>query len=682
MAAEHASSSLPTPALAHDRGHGHHHDHDHDHGHTHDHGHAKTNLAIATVGGIFLINSGLARLVYPESPFLSELSAVFGAVILSCPIIIAAIRDLIKQQIHIDVLVGIALLAAIVMREYMEAGIIAFFMLIAITIEQKTAIGAQASIEELVKLTPALARRLRKHGEKEEVEEEVPALDLAVGDVVRIRPGENFPADGKLVRGFSTVNQASITGESLPVDKDVDSDVYAGTQNLTGMVDVRVTRVGEDTTLGKVRNLIEQAEKTRLPILRMIDQYSVYYTPAILMIAALVWFMTNDLMRFVYVLVIGCPCALVIATPSAVVAAIASAARLGMLIKNVAHIEVAAKIRAVVFDKTGTLTEGKLEVARLNPVEGVELSDLLATAVSAESQSNHPTANAMRNLAKEANIAWTAPQQFTEVAGKGVIATFPDGIYRVGRESWFKECQLDVHELGRSFKENEENAGMSVIYVAKNEKVLGWIGLRDAIRAGAADAIRQLKELGVRHCCMFTGDHEIVARTVANRLDIHEFKADCLPETKVAYVEELGKQGTVAVVGDGVNDAPALAAGDIGIAMGAIGSDVAINSASIALMNNDLRRIPFLIALSRKTRTVINLNLMFGILLIIGGLMFFIFGDDVLNNLAAKLHFRPLKATLAATVHILGTLLVVFNSARLVRFGETLDQTPLTTTKG
>ncbi len=660
--------------------HSHAHDHDHHHhGHDHDHGHAKISLGVAVIGSILIICSGLVKIVYDNAEFLSDASAFVGAVILAAPIVITAIKDLMKGRVHIDVLVGIALLAAFVIGEYQEAGIIAFFMLLAITLEEKTAIGAQASIEDLVKLTPTTARRLLE-GDREE---EVQALSLRLDDVVRVRPGENFPADGVIVNGVSTVNQASITGESLPVDKNESDEVFAGTQNLTGMVDVKVTKVGEDTTLGKVRDLIVQAEQTRLPIVRMIDQYSIYYTPTILMIAALVWFLTPateaGLMRFVYVVVIGCPCALVIATPSAVVAAIASAARLGMLIKNVAHIEVAAKIRTVIFDKTGTLTQGNLEVARLNPAEGVDLSDLLTVAVSAESQSNHPAAKAMRKLADDANVKWSTPSAFQEVHGKGVIASFSDGEYKVGRESWFKEIKLDTAALSEAFKANPEYAGMSVIYVARDEKVLGWIGLRDAVRPGAKDAIKRLNALGIRQTCMFTGDHDIVAKNVAGKLGISEYRADLLPAEKVAYVEEMSEKGEVAVVGDGVNDAPALAAGDISVAMGAIGSDIAINSASIALMNNDLRRIPFLIELSRRTRTIINLNLLFGVFLIVGGLMFFIFGDSVLNDIAQAVHIKEsvFKALAAAVVHILGTLVVVFNSARLVRFGEDLDQMPL-----
>lgn len=646
----------------------------HDHGSCeHDHGNAKVNLIVAIVGGILIINSALADwLPYYSDGFQSKLSAIIGAIILALPILVSAIKDVLRGRIYMNELVALALIAAFVMGYYQEAGIIAFFMLIAITIEERTAIGAVAAIEEVLRLTPAQARRIVN-----DAEQEIAAAELQVDDIVRVRPGENFPADGEITTGSSEVNQASITGESLPAAKQNGDSVYAGTENLTGMVELRVTGVGTDTTLGKVRDLIATAEKTRLPIMRMVDQYVHYYTPAILMIAAIVWFFNpDDILRVVLVLVIACPCALIVATPSAAVAAIASASRLGMIIKNVSHIEAVAHIRAVVFDKTGTLTEGNLEVARLNPAEGVELSDLLEAAVAAESQSNHPAANAMRILAKEANVSWETPDNFTEVAGKGVLAVFGTSEYRVGRESWLKECGLDT-STASAIPEGVDTGGMTFAYVARDQQVLGWIGLRDAIRQGAAEAITELQDLGIKQCCMVTGDNQQVAESVGHKLGITEIRAECLPEEKVTFVEELKSSGiAVAVVGDGVNDAPALAAGNIGVAMGAIGSDVAINSASIALMHNDLRRIPFLVALSRKTRAVMNQNLLFGAVLIVGGLMAFIFGNDLLDYLAIRMKFvQPsvFKSLLAAFVHILGTLIVVFNSARLVRFGEALE---------
>jgi Cd2+/Zn2+-exporting ATPase len=648
---------------------------DHDHRHHHDdgectpcgHRHPVFNVGLAMLGGVLVVNSWLAEwLFFKDDPVVGTICAILGALVLSYPIFRTAVTDIAEGNFQMNELVALAILAAFVMGSYQEAGIVAFFMLITIVIEEKTAIGAKEAIAGLVSMTPSSGFRINKDGS----ESEVPVSELEVGQLIRVRPGQNFPVDGVIVRGASTVNQASITGESLPVEKAIDDEVYAGTENLNGAVDVRVTRLGEDTTLGQVRDLILAAEKTRLPIMRLIDQYMIYYTPTVLTIAAIVWFFTADLMRVVLILVMACPCALVLANPSAVVAAIAAAARLGMLIKNVVQIETAATINAVVFDKTGTLTEGNLSVARLQPSEGVELADLLSAAVCAESRSNHPAAVALRKLAADANITWDEPEEVEEVAGRGVIAKSASGCIRVGRGSWLKENGIEPAETG------DDTVGMSIVQVARGEQVLGWVGLRDSARAEAKEAIEQLRGLGVKLCSMVTGDNASVAQLVSERVGIDDISSECLPQDKVAYVEALKARGaTVAVVGDGVNDAPALASGDISIAMGAIGSDIALNSASIALMNNDLRRVPALIDLSRRTRIVIQQNLAVGCVVIMGGLMLFIFGDSSLNHFAEGIGMRPsvLKVIIAAALHNIGTLAVLFNSARLFRFGERMS---------
>ncbi len=614
-------------------------------------------IGLALFGGILVLNSYLAErfLRHTVDPFAVLFSGLAGALVLSLPILWSAAKDLIQGKIYMNELVALALLAAFANEEYRTAGAVAFFMLVTITLERKTAIGAEAAIEAVVRLTPRQARRV-----VDGREELVDAFDeLRVGDLCRVRPGESFPADGAIEAGTSTVNQASITGESLPVDKAVGDEVYAGTQNLTGLVDFRVTRIGTDTTLGKVRHLIAAAERSKLPIMRMIDRYVGYYTPTILMVAALVWFFTRDINRVIAVLVMSCPCALVLATPSAVIAAIASASRLGILIKDISLLEIAARVKAVVFDKTGTLTEGNLEVARLQPAPGVELAELLAVATTTEYHSNHPAAEAMKRLAREAGIAWSDPEQYEEVAGKGVRAVFGGRVCRVGRESWLQSEGLDTSPMRESLAD-QEIAGVSIVFVARDDQVLGWIGLRDAIRPAAAEAVRQLRELGVSQCSMVTGDNEAVARMVGAKIDIAEIRAGCLPEEKAAYVRGLREAGTlVAVVGDGVNDAPALAAGDIGIAMGAIGSDVAVQSASVALMNNDLRRIPFFIGLARKARLFMNQNLAMGLGFILLGLYFSTVG--IVTPIAA------------AVLHSASSLIIIFNSARLVRAGEELQ---------
>src|SRR5213592_3937878 len=380
---------------------------DHDH-HTHDHEHIPVRLWQMVIGVIFIANSFLVGWIFDKGSTVAGLSAMAGAIILGWPIVATAIRDIRRGILSINELVAIAVLAAFAagafksgespVGGYQTTGIIAFFMLLGELIETRTAASARASIESLIKLTPTKARRINAQGD----EEEVAAKELAVGDLIRIRPGDNVAADGIIVSGQGSFNQANITGESLPVDKRPGDDVFAGTQNLTGVLEVKVSRAGQDTTLGRVRELILAAEKTKLPVMKIVDQYMGFYTPLVLVIGALVWAFTHELNRVIAVLVVSCPCAFILATPTAMVAALSAAARLGILIKNVGDIEAAAKINAFIFDKTGTLTTGKLAVSRLAPLGETPPAELLRVAAAAERYSNHPTATALAQLAEEA----------------------------------------------------------------------------------------------------------------------------------------------------------------------------------------------------------------------------------------------------------------------------------------
>ena len=605
-------------------------------------------------GGVLLINSGIARLFYGSGSFNTELLAMAGAILLGAPIVLHAIKSLIKKQMHMDELVALAIIAAFATQNYVTAGIVAFFMLLSELIETRTALGARTSIESLIKLTPKKANLIEKNGS----EKEVKVSTLQPGDCVRTRPGDNIPADGEVIKGLSSVNEATITGESLPVDKVPGMQVFAGTTNLTGVLDITVTKAGKDTTLGKVQSLIMEAEQTKIPIMRIIDRYVKWYTPTILMIAGIVLFFTSDVNRAITILVISCPCALILATPTAMVAAISASARLGILIKNVADLEIAGRMTAIVVDKTGTMTTGQLYVTKLTPAEGVEPAELLSFAAAAEQMSKHPAARALQEVAKEANLSLSAPDDFKETPGKGITALVNSARIMVGRDTFLKEKNVNISNVSDPTLHEEQ--GFSTLYVAKDSKCIGWIGLQDKTRPEARHAVSELLDIGIKRVTMLTGDREEVANRVAAELACTDFKAHCLPQDKLSIVEDMKKDGhTVAVVGDGINDAPALAAGDLGIAMGAAGSDVAINSASIALMSNDLKRLPFLVRLSRKTRTVINGNLFFGIVFIILGVV------------AAALAWLP--AVYAAVLHFAGSLIVVFNSARLVRYGEELD---------
>jgi len=630
------------------------HEHDDKCGCGHDHEHSVVHLWQAVLGVVCVLNAFIVDWLFEAGSTLASASAMIGALILIYPIVVTAVKDLRVGRLSINELVAIAVLAAFASGDYKTAGVVAFFMLTGELIESRTAEGARNSIESLIKLTPTKARRILKDGN----EEEVPASQLAVGDVIRIRPGDNVAADGVILQGQGSFNQATITGESLPADKKTGDEVFAGTQNLTGVLEIKVSRAGTDTTLGRVRELIIAAEKTKLPIQKIVDQYMGFYTPLVLVIGALVWAFTHDLSRVIAVFVVSCPCAFILATPTAMVAALSAAARLGILIKNVADIETAAKINAFIFDKTGTLTTGQLAVSRLAPIGETKPAELLLLAASAEKYSNHPTAKALANLAGEAGVPLTEPKDFAETPGRGVKAEINGAKILVGRAQWLKDNGINA-----GFEKSvdvDDAEGWSLIFVAQNGKCVGWVGMQDKTRSEAKEALAELKEAGVRRISMVSGDRQPVATRVAAEIACEEAKGDCLPQDKVDFVRAVKAKGyKVAVVGDGVNDAPALAAGDISIAMGAAGSEVAIHSATIALMNNDLRRLPFLVKLSRSTRAVINQNFLFGVLFIIVGLTITSFG--------------VIGPIVAALLHNVGSLIVIFNSARLVRKGEELE---------
>ncbi len=602
-------------------------------------------------GGVLLINSGIAKYIYGVDS--TEFLAMLGAILLGLPIVVHAALSAIRRESHMDLLAALAIFAAFATQNYVAAGVIGFFMLLSELVETRTALGARASIESLIHLTPTKASLLNSDGS----ETEVKVSGLHQGDCVRVRPGDNIPADGEVTKGLSSVNEATITGESLPVDKVPGMQVFAGTNNLTGMMDITVTKAGKDTTLGQVQSLIMQAEQTKIPIMRIIDQYVKWYVPTILMVAGVFLFFTKSIDQAITILVISCPCAFILATPTAMVAAVSASARLGVLVKNVADLEVAGKMTAMVFDKTGTVTTGRLYVTKLTPAEGVEPAELLLAAASAETMSKHPAARALQEVAKEAKLVLHEAENFKEVPGKGVEAVVDSVRILVGRDSFLKENGVDTS--GVPDPNLHEEQGFSTLYVANGSKCVGWIGLQDKTRPEAQQAIKELRDIGIKRVTMLTGDRKEVANRVAAELGCTDFRANCLPQDKLEVVEQIKRDGhTVVVVGDGINDAPALAAGDLGIAMGAAGSDVAIDSASIALMSDDLRRIPFLVEISRRTRKVINQNLAFGMLFIVSGISLSKF----------------LRPEIAAILHFAGSLVIVFNSARLFRHGEELDR--------
>jgi Cd2+/Zn2+-exporting ATPase len=604
--------------------------------------HLVRGLLVTLTGGILIFNAFISTHLFPDSPLISELSALAGALLLGLPMIIKSFKGFFTGGLKLTELASIAVLACIALGYYLTAGVVAFILVLGELLEHRTALGAQESIESLLKLTPPMA-----HLVKDAQEQDILVKELKSKDIIRIKPGENIPADAVVAQGDTSVNEASITGESFPVDKKKGDRIFEGTNNITGVILARVEKVGEDTTLGKVKQLILEAEKTRIPIISLIEKHIYWYIPVILMTAALILFFTRDASRAISSIIVGVPCALLLATPTAIIAVLSVAARKGVMIKEARKIEATAEIDAVVFDKTGTLTTGELRVTSINPVREISPDRLIYYVATLEKHSLHPVARAVRELAVKANIKLGEPEEFKEIGGKGVKGKVEGKELIVGRELYLKENKVEIS--------GQERESGSILHIAMDGQYYGWIQVEDQMRLEAKETTDQLKKIGIKKLVMLTGDTKEVAQKIAKESGFEEVISECLPETKLEIVESLQRKGYhVVVIGDGINDAPALAAGDIGIAMGAMGSDVAINSASIALMSNDLRRVPFFISLSRLAHRIIYQNIALGGAFVLIGL-----------TLAGMGIVSPI---IAAIYHEVGSLAVILNSARIVKF--------------
>lgn len=666
--------STASPGHAHSDAHKHEHKH-HSHSMSAAHGSGGSGIACCShndeaierhivvylVGGLLVFISWVTGWSGAVEPAVAQIPALIGALLLSIPLFGAALREIQALKPSSSTLAAMAILAALATQEYLTAGFLAFILLFADQIVRRTAFGAQRAIEQLVGLTPDTARIVGEDG----VEREVPLTQVTVGQTVRVRPGENLPVDGKVLTGRSTINQASLTGEAVPVEVQRGDPVYAGTTNLTGGIDVMVSQVGEETTIGKVTQLIREAESSRTPRQQLIEQVAGFFVPVALSVAAVVWFImsqsadpaTRDsaALTAVTVLVVTCPAALLLSTPSAMVAAFAAAARLGILIKQPSYLEAAANIDAVVMDKTGTMTTGKFGVSRLVPAAGVDGAELLKAAANGEQHSNHPLAQSILTTARAARVEPDGSTDYEEIHGRGVRARTSMGEICVGRASWLLELKPDIKNDLSAVEAKIE--GMTGVHVMRDGRYLGAVGLEDKVRSNTRTVVQNLRDLGVRHVAIFTGDRLSVARRVGTAVGVDVIEAECLPEEKHELIRGLVGSGyRVMMVGDGINDGPSLAQADVGVAMGLGGSDVAANSAGVALMNDDLSRVPFLIELSRKTRTIIAQNIAASIVIVLIGLV-----------LAAT---GKLALPIAALYHFAGDIFVIANSFRLFRFGE------------
>jgi heavy metal translocating P-type ATPase len=649
----------------------HHHDHDHNDHCLEEcrivacsHGDAsERSIVFYLVGGILLLTARAADWMGATDSDVAQIPAVVAAVMLAIPLLREAWKEIRRNAASSSTLAAIAIIAAIAVAKYETAGWLAFILLVADAVLNRTAFGARRAIEELIALTPDTARIMVDGQERE-----VSLSEVKVGDTVRVRPGENLPVDGVVVSGRTTINQASLTGEAAPVEVQEGDEVYAGTTNLTGSLDMRATLVGEDTTIGKVSQLIREAEETRSPRQALIEQVARFFVPVALSVAGVVWFVMsqNEQMQdeatltAITVLIVCCPASLLLSSPSATVAAFASAARLGVMIKEVNYLESAATVDAVVMDKTGTITTGRFEVSRLAPAPGVDGAELLRAAANGEQHSNHPLAQSILRTARQAKIEPDGTNAYEEIHGRGVRASTSLGELCVGRASWVRE--LAPHTGPEIAAVEQKIEGMTGVHVLREGKYLGAVGLEDKVKPGMAGVITTLRELGVRTVAIFTGDRLSVAKRVGQAVGVDAIEAECLPEEKHEQIRQLVAQGyRTMMVGDGINDGPSLAAADVGVAMGLSGSDIATNSAGIALMTDDLNRIPFLIRLARKTRVIIGQNIAASIVIVLIGLV-----------LAAT---GMLEVWEAGLYHFAGEIFVLANSFRLFRFGENFTET-------
>lgn len=569
-------------------------------------------------------------------------------------------RNLARFEFDMKTLMTIAIIGAAIIGEWEEAAVVVFLFAVSEALEAYSMDKARQSIRGLMDIAPPTAIIKRAHGEHFH-ELELPTEDIEIGDILIVKPGQKIAMDGIVISGLSAVNQAAITGESIPVNKTVNDEVFAGTLNEEGALEVRVTKRVEDTTIAKIIHLVEEAQAEKAPSQQFVDRFAKYYTPAIIIIAFLVAILPplfmGDWQHWIYqglaVLVVGCPCALVVSTPVAIVTAIGNAARQGVLIKGGIHLEQLGHIEAVAFDKTGTLTEGQPAVTDIVTMEGWSEDYVLQLVAAVEKQSQHPLAKAILNRLHDKNLSELVPTDFQSVTGKGAFATVDQQIIYVGSMKWASTLGSIDKNIENQVKKLQEQ-GKTVVAAVSKSQLIGLIGIADQLRHESKDVLLKLKALKVKHMVMLTGDAEPTAQAIATSLQVTDVRAGLLPEEKLMAIKDLRAQfGAVAMVGDGVNDAPALATANVGIAMGGAGTDAALETADIALMGDDLTKLPYTIGLSRKTLRIIKENIIFALALKLIALLLVIPGW--------------LTLWIAIFADMGATLLVVFNSLRLIK---------------
>lgn len=606
----------------------------------------RKEIILLVLGGLALLASILGWRPFPFD------MAWIAIVLCGIPIVLEAIIGLVTAfDIKADVLVSIALVASVTIGEDFAAGEVAFIMQLGALLEDLTVARARAGIEKLVHLTPQTARRI-----KDGREEVIAAEQVWVGDVLRVNPGETVPVDGVIVSGQTSINQAVMTGESLPVDKQAGDEVSSGTVNQFGAFDMRATKVGEDSSIQRMIRLVQSADAGKAKIVGIADRWATWIVVIALTAAGLTWLATGQVIRAVTILVVFCPCALVLATPTAIMAAIGNATKHGFLVREGDALERLAAVSRITFDKTGTLTYGTPQVVAVQSFQkGLSEQALYAAAASAELRSEHPLGKAVvRCYRAKMHMEPQPATQFQMLPGRGVAAAVEGRQVLAGNPELFQEKQIAIPAPVQETVAFYQQQGCTVILLAADGRMAGILALSDTIRENAADMVAQVKQAGVTPV-LLTGDHENAARQIADQLQIDEVRANCLPEQKLEWIDQYQTAGSqVCMIGDGINDAPALKKAYVGIAMGGIGSDIAVDAADIALVDDEIQELPHLLRLARRMMITIKCNLAFSM---------------TLNFIAIILAMNGvLNPVVGALVHNAGSVLVILNSALLLKW--------------
>ncbi|HOX38352.1 MAG TPA: cation-translocating P-type ATPase [Candidatus Brocadiia bacterium] len=563
------------------------------------------------------------------------------------PIVWGAIKGLLNREVNVDELVSIAIVASLVSGEFLTAAVVSFVMVFGSLLEEATSNSARRAIQELVKMSPKTATVVID-GEPKTVD----IKNVKVGDLLIVKPGEQVPVDALVREGISAVDESSMTGEPIPREKSAGDSVFAGTLNQNGVIRVTATKVGEDTTLGKVIKLVSEAEENKPETIRTIDRYARWFTPAMLTCAGVAWLVTGEVSRAVTVLIVGCPCALILAAPTAVVAAMGRAAKAGILVKGGVFLEAVARADVALFDKTGTLTEGKPKVDEIVSAEGVEKDVVLARAASVEQNSTHPLAHAVLKAAHYARVTIDGAEDMVAEIGLGLRARVRGRLVEVG-SAYLGGGTMNVPVPLRDHLQRFREKGATPLVVYEEGKPLGVMSVQDHVRPDSKTTVERLKKLGFREISVLSGDHELSAKRVADQVGLTDAWSELKPQDKLNIIRKFQDEGrTVLFVGDGINDAPALAAANAGIAMGAGGTDVALETADIVLMHDDVLKIPFLVGLSRRMLRIIKVNIAFGMVF------------NAFAVIAGGAGY--LSPIMGAVVHNIGSVLVVLSSASII----------------